>query len=112
MSLRVTDNTLDKDIILRRRLEITHIFDTGTFDRRQGLTLIFKESEQSMVGFFVSKRSGKAHERNKIKRWLREIYRCNKSHFKGFTVIFLVQKPLKLSFNEFRSRILEKPLKP
>lgn len=111
MSLRVTDNTLPKDIILRRRLEIKEIFDSGVFDRRRGLTLICKESEQSMVGFFVSKRCGKAHERNHIKRWLREIYRCNKNHFEGFKVIFLVQRPLNLTFGELRSVILDKALR-
>jgi ribonuclease P protein component len=107
---RVIDNTLPKSIILRRRLEIKDLFDTGKFDRRKSVTLIFKESEQSMVGFFVSRRCGKAHDRNKIKRWLREIYRCNKENFKGYKVIFLVNRPLHLTFDQLQQKILEKPI--
>ncbi len=110
MSDSVLDNTLPKDIILRSKLEVTDLFDSGTFDRRKSVTLIFKESEQTMVGFFVSKRCGKAHDRNKIKRWLREIYRCNKNQFIGFKLIFLVNRPLRISFEEFRKIILSKAL--
>ena len=110
MPFSLDDNSLSRDIILKKRISIQTVFDTGKFDRRKEITLIYIESNSEKVGFFVHRHSGKAHDRVKYKRWLREIYRTNKSHFKGLKIIFLVKRPIKISFNELKSTILSKPL--
>ena len=110
MSFSLDDNSLNRDIILKKRIEIQTVFDNGKFDRRKEITLIYMESNSEKVGFFVHRHSGKAHDRVKYKRWLREIYRTNKEHFKGYQIIFLVRKPIRQSFQELKSSILDKAL--
>lgn len=67
-------------------------------------------SQSEMIGFFVNKRCGNAVKRNKIKRWMREIYRQNKSHFSGYKVILYTKRPLIYTYQELADDILEKPI--
>ncbi len=49
------------------------------------------------IGVVVSKRVGKAHRRNRIKRLLREFYRLNSSLFPtGMDIIVIANRPTKL----------------
>ena len=53
--------------------------------------ILGQNSEYSRLGIIVYKSSGKAYFRNKIKRWLREIFRVNKNAFgKKIDILFAV----------------------
>ena len=58
------------------------------------------------LGISVSKKLGKAHERNKLKRYVRESFKTRKVFLKNYDIIIIVRPAAKgLSFLEFGSSI-------
>jgi len=81
----VKENSLEKNLILKSRIEISDTlkkgkrFDSGTI---RIILLPNPELKKLKVAFLVSKRLGRESVlRNKIKRWFREIFRTNKQYF-------------------------------
>jgi ribonuclease P protein component len=55
-------------------------------------TIVSENAETRRFGFSVSKKVGKAHDRNRIKRRLREICRAQRSQLQhGFDAVFVVR---------------------
>jgi ribonuclease P protein component len=108
MSFLDDTETLPKDLILHKDIEIKEIFKSGHFIRTKYLSMHYLASDDEKVAFVISKRAGKAHRRNRIKRWLREIYRKNKQHFVGIRVIFYVKKPVDAGYEQLKDEILSK----
>jgi ribonuclease P protein component len=104
-----TNETLPRKLILKRKLEIREIFERGSFEKKRFVFIYTLDSEENKVGFFVNKKVGNAVARNKAKRWLREIYRKNKTHFDGKKTIFYIKRPLRCSFLQLSQDILGKP---
>ena len=66
---------------------------------------ILKQSmEYSRIGIIVYKKAGKAFHRNKIKRWVREIFRAGKNDFEEMRdILFVVGQGTELvDFNFLR----------
>lgn len=104
------DNSLPKSLVLRSKKDIREIFENGTYKRLKIVTLVYMKTELQKAGFFVTKRHGNAVRRNKVKRWLREIYRTNKDKFSGYSIVFLVNKPIQFDFNDLSLDILNRDL--
>lgn len=65
-------------------------------------TVIFAKNNlgYSRLGIIVKKKFGKAHDRNKVKRWIREIFRHHKVNFKeGYDVLVIPRKTLSVEFH-------------
>lgn len=79
------ENSLNRNLILKNRNDITQTLRNGIrFENDSLRIIVLKKPEESnfKVAFLVSKKLGKrAVVRNKIKRWMREIFRCNKAKF-------------------------------
>jgi ribonuclease P protein component len=62
---------------LAKRREFVHVYDTGrkVFSRYAVLFFAPNELPHSRVGITATKKLGKAHDRNRLKRWTRETYR-------------------------------------
>jgi ribonuclease P protein component len=74
--------TLSKKERLHKKLEIEYLFSKGRKHTSFPISIIYCKSlskEDTKVIFLASKRTfPKAHQRNKAKRVLREVYRLNK----------------------------------
>ncbi|KLO20806.1 ribonuclease P [Marinitoga sp. 1197] len=67
----------------------------------------------SRIGITIKRKFGKAYKRNRLKRYIREIYRKNKSLFpQDYDIVFLPRKRLSkefdnMSFNNIKNIILD-----
>ena len=78
-----------------------------SFANRQFVIYYQKNNLDHMrLGISVSKKLGKAHERNKLKRYVRESFKTRKDFLKNYDIIIIVRPAAKgLSFLEFGSSI-------
>src|SRR5687768_9209878 len=68
---------LPKEKRLAKRREFLHVYENGRkiFSRFSVLFFAANDLPYSRIGVTATKKLGKAHLRNKLKRWTREIYR-------------------------------------
>lgn len=80
---------------LRRRRDFRYIQRVGCRGVTAGLVVIGKRvpKGRGRVGLTVSKKVGKAHTRNLIKRRLRHLLRTQKSIFESRDIVIIVQPP-------------------
>ena len=78
-----------------------------SFANRQFVIYYQKNNLDHMrLGISVSKKLGKAHERNRLKRYVRESFKTRKDFLKNYDIIIIVRPAAKgLSFLEFGSSI-------
>jgi ribonuclease P protein component len=62
---------------LAKRHEFSRVYDAGLklFSRYSVLFFVANELPYSRIGITATKKLGKAHDRNRLKRWTRETYR-------------------------------------
>ena len=100
--------TLSKKERLHKKIDIEHLFSKGKKNTSFPLTIIHVnslEEQDSKVIFLASKRIfQKAHQRNKVKRILREVYRLNKNLVPPNTFIGLSIVNKEFTFTEIESR--------
>lgn len=97
------DQTFRKKERLRLRKDFDKVFREGKVVQNDYLVMLYRKNglEYSRIGIVVKRRFGKAHDRNKVKRWIREIYRRWKSEFpKGYDYVFLTRKKLSDEFED------------
>ena len=78
-----------------------------SFANRQ-FVIYYQENklDHMRLGISVSKKLGKAHERNKLKRYVRESFKTRKDFLKNYDILIIVRPAAKgLSFLEFGSSI-------
>lgn len=105
----VKENSLPKKLILKNKKIISSVIKNGKrFNRGSLRIILMKDIEESnfKVAFLVSKRLGKrAVLRNRIKRYLREIFRTNKLYFpQNYDIIMTV----KTAYINIGYKLLEK----
>jgi len=90
---------MKKTIVIKRRYEFKKLFSKGKFFYGKNITLyVLKNNfERNRLGIAVGKKSGKAVERNKIKRLIRENYKISEECLKcGYDILISVNKKCKI----------------
>lgn len=89
------DLSFEKEERLARQSDFKAVLDRGSTVRLQGVRLLYhsKQEGASRLGIWVSKKDFKrAVERNRLKRWVREFFRKNKSRIRRSDLIVQVNK--------------------
>ena len=100
-------------MILKKRDEISLVIRTGVTFRKGCIKFILlarPETDTLKVAFLVSKRLGKkAVLRNKVKRWMREVFRVNKKCFpKNLYLVFsITEKYSEINYKTVLTDLLE-----
>ena len=74
---RLRSEALPKSRRLAKRPEFVRVYENGRkqFSRYAVLFFAGNDLQSSRIGITVTKKVGKAHIRNRLKRWTREVYR-------------------------------------
>lgn len=76
----MSSQALPKEKRLAKRREFLRVYETGRklFSRYCVLFFAANGLLYSRVGITATRKSGKANVRNRLKRWTREVYRCQR----------------------------------
>jgi len=107
--------TFSKQEILHYDREFKRVFKNGKVLRSSGIIMFAyqraSEDEQEIknirIGIAISRRSGIAVIRNRLKRRIREIFRLNKHLLKqNFDIVFLIKEKLPaMNFEELKNTV-------
>lgn len=90
--------TFKRSLRLRKKRDFQYVYKHGkAYVDYCSILYIFKSNNKktSKIGIAVGKKLGNAVVRNKIKRFMREIYRHNSFKIKhGYSLIWIARKPL------------------
>lgn len=96
---------------LKKRKEFAYLYTSGKPVHLDHVTLVYLPTKKRKlkVGFSVSKKVGKAHTRNAVKRRLRVIVRDLISSLPdNFNMVIIAKAGIdKLSFSELKSEVLK-----
>jgi ribonuclease P protein component len=105
--------TLPKQTRLARRAEYLHAYESGRklFARFSVLFIADNEMSFSRLGITATKKAGKAHVRNRLKRWTREVWRVQREPFAldsrpADFVVNLKASAAEVSFADFKADLV------
>lgn len=77
---RPTGQSLPRTSRIARRREFLEIYESGTKEAGRFAVLFLRSSDLAhpRLGVTVTKKAGKAHVRNRLKRWTREVFRTSR----------------------------------
>ena len=91
------DESFTPEEKIRKKKDFLHLYKKGKRYRGKYFVLIYLSSELpcSRVAVVASKKLGNAVQRNKIKRWLRTLFRRNKELLsESFDMIFIPRREI------------------
>ncbi|POZ93010.1 ribonuclease P protein component [Petrotoga halophila] len=93
--------TFKKKERLRLKRNFKNVFEKGGRLIDNNFVIIYAQNtmDYNRIGIIVNKKFGNAVVRNSVKRYIREIYRTNKTFFPiGYDFVFIPRKELSKNF--------------
>jgi len=86
--------TLNPQERIRKKEDFLFLYKKGKRFRGRYFTLVYLSNKLSFsrMGVVVSKKTGNSVQRNKIKRWIRNLFRSNKEFFNNHMDIIIIVK--------------------
>jgi ribonuclease P protein component len=84
---------------IKKKGTFKYLINKGKFSREKYLVVYFIRNNKpnNALGICVSKKNGISVHRNKMKRWIREIYKQEESKLKkGLTLVVMYKKDIKI----------------
>lgn len=95
-----------KSFRLKKQSDFQKLFQKGTRVFTPSFTLLYKPSNVTRMGISIGKRHGKAVQRNKIKRLIREAFRLVNADMVGCYDMIIIPKVLEsYSFHTFKKHL-------
>ena len=91
---------------LKRKCDFDLVFSKGKKVVSRSVVMVYIKSQSLKVGYCVSKKHGKAVQRNHIKRLLRSAWQNYKCQVGEFYIVFLPKVYREYSLKTFREDIL------
>ena len=91
--------TFSRQFRLKTKAEFKNIFDQPNKISQKYVTILFKPNQKnySRIGIIVAKRiAHHAHDRNRIKRIIKDSFRCHKVKLLGKDIIIIAKQPSKI----------------
>lgn len=86
-------------VSIKKRGTFKYLINKGQFSRNNSLVVYFIKNNKNTndLGICVSKKNGISVHRNKLKRWVREVYKEEEVKLKkGITIVVLYKKETKV----------------
>ena len=86
---------MKKTKMLKKNYEFRKILSKGKFFVKNNIEICFLKNnlEENLLGIAISTKTGKAYQRNRAKRLIRESYRHIESQLKdGISIVILIKK--------------------
>lgn len=109
----LSDFSLPRMERLKLTKDFDRVFQEGKVLQSDFFTVIYVQNgfDYNRIAVMVKKKFGKAHERNKVRRWIKEAYRFMKNELvKGFDIIILPRKALSEVFEGLSYSIIQREL--
>lgn len=110
---RLNDFSLPKAERLRLTRDFDRVFKEGKALQSDFFTVMYIKNgfEYNRIAVMVRRKFGKAHQRNKIRRWIKEAYRLMKNDLpKGFDIVILPRKSLSEVFGSLSYSFVQREL--
>jgi len=105
------DQRLPPEERIRKQSDFSFLYKNGRRYRGRYFSIVYLSSalDHSRMAVVVSKKVGKAVERNRIKRRLRALFRRNKGSFKEALDLLIIARPeiMSLSGPELKTHYLQ-----
>ena len=100
---------MNKEKIIKKSDDFSKIISTGKNIKNKYISLYYKESNSTLYGITVPKKTGHAVVRNRLKRRAKNIIRTNEISIQlGYNYVIIIKEPsLNLSYEELTSNLLE-----
>ena len=103
-------NAFPKDFRLRKSAEFENVYTKGTKKVSRSFVVFLMPNglDHSRIGLTTPRKLGKAHDRNRIKRRVREIYRTSRTSIPtGFDVVVIPRgAALEREFQQLRFELV------
>jgi ribonuclease P protein component len=91
---------------IRKGREYSELKITGEVFRTKRLVFNYRRSSHSRLGVIVTKKVGNAVMRNKVKRWIREVFRTEKGVFVSPLELVVIPRSSDLSYADIKRDFL------
>ena len=95
-----------KYLRIKKQADFQRLFQKGKRAFSASVTMLYRPSDKMRMGISIGKKHGKAVQRNRIKRLLREAFRAAQDEMKGtYSVILIPKVSDKYAFETFKRHI-------
>ncbi len=100
------DCTFSRQDRIRKKRDYLKLKSSGDVFRTRLLVFNYNESSRSKLGVIVTKKVGNAVFRNKVKRWVREVFRTEREMFEKKLDVVIIPRSSNLSYREVKRDFL------
>ena len=90
--------------MIKKKGTFKYLFNNGKSARGKNVSIYYIKQNKNInyLGICVSKKNGNSVSRNKLKRWVREVYRKNEKIItNGYTIFIVIKKEITMENTDY-----------